>query len=1823
MSLHRITAGSGYDYLTRQVAAMDSTERGNTGLASYYTEKGEVPGQWVGSGLAGIDGLNAGDLVTAEQMLALFGSGHHPLAAQLSAALEADPTATEQDVLDAIRLGKPFAVHADHISGYRIEVARRLQALNVAAGERQDAAVGIEERARVRTEVGLEWFRRDFGRAPLNQRELSGHIARLSRQKTTAVAGFDLTFSPVKSVSALWALADPHLAARIERAHQAAVADALRFIETHALFSRTGARGVRQVDVQGLIGAAFTHRDSRAGDPDLHTHVAVANKVQTLDGKWLSIDSRVLHKAITAASETYNTSLEAHLSRSLGVRFEPRTGGDPRKRPVREIAGLDPALLERWSVRRHRIVARQAELATAFQRDHGRPPTPVEAIALAQQATLETREAKHEPRSLAEQRAAWLAQAREVLGGDHAIAVMLHRALHPTPAEQASLTPAWFDQASERILSRVELDRSAWQSWHIRAEALRYVRAENLPALRIDEIVDWLTNDVLNRFSIPLSPTSDGVEEPEALRRLDGASVYTVAGNRLYTSTRILAAEQRILTNAAHHDGRTVPDTAVDLALLETTANGIQLNTGQITLVSAMASSAARVQLAIAPAGAGKTTAMHALARAWTNSGGTVIGLAPSAVAAAGLGEQIGAHSDTIAKLAWHLANGNPPAWMNQIGPTTLVVIDEAGMADTLSLDAVINHVIQAGGSVRLIGDDQQLAAIGAGGVLRDIQATHGALHLSELVRFTDPAEGSASLALREGHPEALGFYLDRDRIHVGTPDTMLDQLFGSWAADRDTGLDSVMLAPTRDLVSQLNQRARDHRLNDTAPDAEVELADGNQASPGDVIITRRNNRTLALNATDWVKNGDRWSIQTITTAGVRVRHTQTGRHITLPHDYVTEWAELGYATTTHTAQGVTADTCHGMLTGDETRQQAYTMLTRGRRTNTCYLTVTGDGDPHTLIHPEVVHPATAVDQLERVLARDESPLSATTTLRQAGDPALLLGDASARYADAIVFAADHTTSPADRHTIQIAVDRLLPGLTEADAWPALFAQLLIINADHRDPIDALTRAAGEPIVAGRDPAAILASRLDDTSRRTGPLPWLNPIPASLIRHPVWGDYLTARAALVRNLADQLRARVEQRTTLPAWATDGIRPPTELVADIEIWRASNQIPDTDRRLTGEHQPGTRARRCQDRLDRQLGRLTNPALDEWGNLLCSLEPLLARDPYLPILATRVGQVASAGIDIPQLLRRTAAAGPLPEEHTAAALWWRISGQLTPAVSQDLDSDHHLVTTWLPRLGETLGRHATDDLQHSTWWPALVTTIEHALQRGWTLDQLIAEAPTDQGGSIDACQAWVWRLSIAAQNMPDEHHDDPRDEPPHDLTEGWTPTEHLIDMVQSVSAATHHIEPDPAGYQAEFEDPDAEAERILAIEAMIRKNMGPPEMSAAEIRRQQDRADAWRECPYTPERLAQINELTTQFYEARLPGSWAQPYLTERLRQDITGHPDIRPGYAPDGWATLVQHLRGLGVTDDEMLTVGVASRAATGRLIDRFRDRLIFPITQEDRVIGFVARRNPEGAEDAKHGPKYLNTPETPLFHKGDQLYIPSPRPGATPVLVEGPLDAIAVTLASNGQHIGVAPLGTSFTETQGVHMAAMCQEPIIATDADNAGRAATERDYWLLAALGASPRTARLPEATDPASLLGDGNGRILGDALRSSKPTWIGVLQERLDRDPDDFVSALTVIASAPPEAWPEATTIVADRVDAPATLLRVSLAPVVQAWNSNPHQVATAHAVKRTAQRMPTGSARALGTRAASSSASPSNRREVRREGAAHAVRDRGPRI
>ena len=166
----------------------------------------------------------------------------------------------------------------------------------------------------------------------------------------------------------------------------------------------------------------------------------------------------------------------------------------------------------------------------------------------------------------------------------------------------------------------MEEHRSTWQMWHVRAEAQRQVRTADIPAHRSDALVDLLVDEVLHSRSVPLAPPDDGIREPEMLRRVDGASVYTVAGAQPYTSRRILDAEQRLVAIAGRRDGAVVDESAVDLALLEMAANRTALDAGQEALVRQMCISGARLQLAIAPAGAGKTTAMRALTAAWTQT---------------------------------------------------------------------------------------------------------------------------------------------------------------------------------------------------------------------------------------------------------------------------------------------------------------------------------------------------------------------------------------------------------------------------------------------------------------------------------------------------------------------------------------------------------------------------------------------------------------------------------------------------------------------------------------------------------------------------------------------------------------------------------------------------------------------------------------------------------------------------------------------------------------------------------------------------------------------------------------------------------------------------------------------------------------------------------------------------------------------------------------------------------------------------------------------------------------------------------------------------
>ena len=1239
IGIQKLSAGSGYEYLTRQVAAMDATGRGHTTLADYYSANGEAPGQWFGGGLDGV-GLAPGDPVTAEQMKLLFGAGLDPVTGE--------------------RLGRRFAVYGNEPTSFDAELDRRLAMWQAEHLE----AVPRDVRDGLRTTLAREWFAREYGREPSGPRELYGFIVKATTHARTSVAGFDLTFTPPKSVSALWAVAGPELAAAIRAAHHAAVADAMTSAERRVVFTRQGHEGARHVEVHGLIAAAFVHRDSRAGDPNLHTHVAISNKVQTLAGDWLAIDAQVLYRAKVSLSETYTTSLQARLS-SLGLSFVA-TGRDG-KRPVYEIVGVDPRLLGRWSTRRHQVTARTAELVTQFVADHERPPTPLEKLDLAQQATLDTRAAKHEPRSEAQQRASWRTEAEDVLGPGGTVR-MLTRVLAQPRSVPPRVDAALTSSLAQRVITTVESERSSWTPFHVRAEALRHVRAAGVDLESVDATVDRIVAYALSpERSVALATTRTMPVEPECLRRRDGESVYAEPAAGHYTSQRILWAEQRLVDTAARTGGRQVDANSVTLALLQSLANHEPLNAGQQLLVQEMATSGRRLQLAIAPAGTGKTTAMRALACAWTSSGGNVVGLAPSAAAA----EQLGTHlrngrtpvvADNLAKLVWAIGHGEPLA--DQVGPATLVVIDEAGMADTLTLDHVVTWCCERGASVRLIGDDQQLGAIGAGGVLRDIAATHGAVRLDDVVRFADPAEAAASLALRAGDTGALGFYLDNDRVHVVDPDTATTSLLSAWRADRAAGRDALMLAPTRAQVAELNHAARAARLDGRRPGRETLLADGNLASSGDIVISRRNNRTLTTGATAWVRNGDRWSITQVHPDGaLDVRNQQSHAQLTLPAAYVATSVELGYATTIHGAQGVTADTCHGLLTGTESRQQAYTMLSRGRHANHAWVQVT-DADTHPAPAAlSLVAPSTATRLLEGILGRDDAPVSATTLLVKADEQALLLGPAVRCYLDALSFAAEHHVDQATQDALDAAGQARC--LTDADAWPTLRSHLLLAAANGHDPATFLLYPWASDLETARDRAAVLDHRLGlayPELLADGPLPWLPGIPTQLREDPEWTSYLSARHELTRQLAQETRRGTD--ATTPPWARDLPDLDRRLMDDIRVWRAARMVPDSDLRPTGPacHAPVERDQ--QRRLDRRVEAANND-LGVWMTRIVDVAPGAAGDPRLPLLAAQLTSIDKRGYDAAGILHAAVSKGALPDDHPADALTFRITRLVPPA------------------------------------------------------------------------------------------------------------------------------------------------------------------------------------------------------------------------------------------------------------------------------------------------------------------------------------------------------------------------------------------------------------------------------------------------------------------------------------------------------------------------------------------------------------------------------
>lgn len=341
-----MTAGQGYRYLLHSVVVGDGDRDAATALTRYYEQSGTPPGRWYGSGLAGLEQpVAAGSEVSELQLKRLLGHAQ-------------DPNTGEP-------LGRPFRTFTPEAE----RVQARVDAL--------PADLSEQERAVAQTSIEAQEAARPTG-AP--------------------VAGFDLTFSVPKSVSTLWAVSDAGTQALIAQAHQAAMQDVLALIERDVAMTRVGAKGPRgavaQVEIRGLIATAYDHYDSRSSDPQLHTHLVIANRVQAIrDGKWRTLDSRALHNAVTGLSEHYNAVLSDHIARMVQVRWEARERG-PGRSTAWEIAGVPQELMDAFSSRTRDLEEAKERLVAEYVEKHGREPSKKVLWQIRQQATLETRPAK-------------------------------------------------------------------------------------------------------------------------------------------------------------------------------------------------------------------------------------------------------------------------------------------------------------------------------------------------------------------------------------------------------------------------------------------------------------------------------------------------------------------------------------------------------------------------------------------------------------------------------------------------------------------------------------------------------------------------------------------------------------------------------------------------------------------------------------------------------------------------------------------------------------------------------------------------------------------------------------------------------------------------------------------------------------------------------------------------------------------------------------------------------------------------------------------------------------------------------------------------------------------------------------------------------------------------------------------------------------------------------------------------------------------------------------------------------------------------------------
>lgn len=820
-SVGRITAGRGYDYLTRDVA---------TSKHDYYTGKGEAPGVWAGRGSALI-GLSGE--VDAADMAVLYG---------------------------------------------------RFVVPSTAGGTRLPSGRWLPEQV--------------LGRKVVAKTRADGSVAE-------PIAAFDVTFSPAKSVSVLWGLtSDLNVRRIVEEAHETAVAAGLEYLDQTAGHTRAGDGGVRKVPGEGFIIAQFRHRMSRStdparrvGDPQLHSHCAILNRIRGTDGTWRTLDSRAIYRHAHAAGAVYGAVLERELSERLGVSWVT----PDRRVPMRDIAGVPTSLIAKFSTRRAAVLATYAVLEGEWRAIHGRSPTYAERTGMMDEATVRSRYRK--ARGDVDLHSQWLEDVT-----DEEVAALVALTGEGVDATDGGRLDAGSQALTERVFAELHEQRAWWTRAHITGEVARWLAAPTPEAIEIE-------TERIVTLCVSLEPDHD--------------AEYADVGAARYTSPTIQAAEERVLASAAEDSAAFAIETVRDP----------QLGDDQVAAVDEVAGGGGRVATIVGPAGAGKTTILRSVAASYEAAGRDVIVLTLSAAAARVVTDETGLQAHTIA--GWRVGVVDLPR-------NGVVIIDEASMVPTLVLDEMVRVAGVYGSKITLIGDFAQMGAPEAGGLLRDLAALPSTVELTSVRRFHQPWEADASLRLRARHADVAATYWQQQRIVESSTDTVFDDAATAWWADTAEGHRALVVVDTADDAADVSTRCQHHLMTAGRLGAHVaDAADGCRIHVGDLIQTRRNTSEIQASDHRRILNRDVWTVTGVAADGtLQVRHALRPASAQLPARYVADDVVLAYATTIAGGQGRTVDRGHVVVTPRTSAASLYVGMSRGRQSNHAH--VVCDSHDHT-----------------------------------------------------------------------------------------------------------------------------------------------------------------------------------------------------------------------------------------------------------------------------------------------------------------------------------------------------------------------------------------------------------------------------------------------------------------------------------------------------------------------------------------------------------------------------------------------------------------------------------------------------------------------------------------------------------------------------------------------------------------------------------------------------------------------------------------------------------------------------------------------------------